>query len=109
VLRHAAELFRRLHEAGCSFAPGSAPAEAVHVRAGDEPEVLLGSVEGVRKRCSRASVRLDLAAFCRGLGGVLRRSERLWFLLGYLEQSRLTPPARRLARQLLELPGRAAE
>jgi tRNA A-37 threonylcarbamoyl transferase component Bud32 len=107
VLRRAAELLRRLHDADCSFRPGASPAEAVQVREGDTPEVVLGSVEGVRKRCSRGAVTRDLAALCRGLAGGLRRTEWLWFLLGYLELPRLTLAARRLARKLLGPSARA--
>jgi hypothetical protein len=109
VLRRTAELLRRLHDAGCSFLPGEPPAEAVHVRAGDVPEVVLGDAGGVQKCCSARGAARDLAALCGGLGATLRRTERLWLLLGYLELSRLTPRARRLARQLLwPVPGRAA-
>jgi tRNA A-37 threonylcarbamoyl transferase component Bud32 len=103
VLRRAAEVLRRLHDAGCSFAPATAPVDAFHVRAGDTPEVVLGTVEGLRKRCTRTLVMRDLAALWAGLGATCRRTERLWFLLGYLDVARLTPAARRLAARLLRL------
>ena len=103
VLRRAAEVLRRIHEAGCSFASGAAPAAALHVRSGDTAEIVLGSIEVLRKQCTRASILADLAALWTGLGLVCRRTERLWFLLGYLDVPRLTPAARHLVKKLLRL------
>jgi tRNA A-37 threonylcarbamoyl transferase component Bud32 len=103
VLRRAAEVLRRIHDAGCSWSAGGAPALALHVRTGATFEVVLGSVEGLRKGCPRGGSTRDLAALWAGLGGYCRRPELLWFLLGYLDLPRLTAPARRLARRLLPL------
>src|SRR5205823_3676945 len=105
VLRRAAELLRRLHDAGCSFAVDTLPAEELQVRDGETPELVLGSVEGVRKCCGGGSAARDLEALCAGLGSGLRRTERLWLVLGYLEVSRLTPTARRLASRILKARG----
>ncbi len=101
VLRRAAEVLRRVHEAGCSWGARESPAHALHVRVGDEPEVVLGGVEGVDRGCSRRRARRDLVALWTGLAAACRRTEFLWFLLGYLDLPRLTPAARRLARTLL--------
>src|SRR5205823_3411553 len=89
------------HEAGCSWGPDPSPAQGLHVRAGDAPEVVLGSVEGLDRRCSRRRTLRDLVALWAGLAVTCRRTEFLWFLLGYLDLPRLTPAARRLARTLL--------
>ena len=45
---------------------------------------------GVQKRCPGTRLLRDLLALCGGLGATLRRTERLWILLGYLELSQLT-------------------
>ncbi len=65
--------------------------------------MVLGSVEVLRKVCTQARVIADLAALWASLDFTCRRTERLWFLLGYLDLPRLTPAARRLVRKLLRL------
>jgi tRNA A-37 threonylcarbamoyl transferase component Bud32 len=108
VLRRAAEVLRRIHEAGCSWGAGESPAQGLHVRAGDAPEVVLGSVEGLERRCSRRRALRDLVVLWARLAVTCRRTEFLWFLLGYLDLPRLTPAARRLARKLLRRVRRSA-
>ena len=101
VLRRAAEILRRVHDAGCAFGVGGSPAESLHVRADASPEVVVGSIEGLRKGARRATATNDLASLWATLSGTCRHTERLWFLLGYLDLPRLTPAARRLARALM--------
>jgi tRNA A-37 threonylcarbamoyl transferase component Bud32 len=89
VLHAAAGILRRMHEADvCLRHDADAVAKALTVTdEADELEVLLGDPAAVcRRRARPAAVRADLAALLRLLP--LSRSERLHFVLAYLELRR---------------------
>jgi hypothetical protein len=108
-VREAAQVLRRLHDAGCYASGFSADHFVVQVGAinGNDPlprsAVVLGSLEGIQtRRGSHAAWgRRDLAALGATFGPALgSRSDELRFFLAYLRLTRLTPAARRLARQI---------
>jgi hypothetical protein len=89
VLHAAAGILRRMHEADvCLGRDPDALGEALTVTDGPAGlEVLLGDPSAVRRRRARpAAVRADLSALFRRLP--LSRTERLRFLLAYLELRR---------------------
>jgi tRNA A-37 threonylcarbamoyl transferase component Bud32 len=108
-LREAADVLRRMHDAGCHA--GCFGAKHFLVRPGvpsdgdpvSQPAVMLGSLEGIHTRRHFRSlwVRRDLAALHRAFAHTLgSRTDELRFFLAYLGVRRLTPAAKRLARQV---------
>lgn len=108
VIREAARVVRRLHEAHCHLGAGAAKALAVRMRSGTSPEVVLHCVEEVHRtqRSSPAAAARDLAALRELAGnGACSRTDELRFLLSYAGVERLTPAARDLAKRVLEQVG----
>jgi tRNA A-37 threonylcarbamoyl transferase component Bud32 len=120
VLVEAGKVLRRMHDAGCYFVGrASQPDDSarlaslpLHVRLDEKgrPGVVLAGVVGIRKchRPQRALVLADLTAVQVLLAAVCSRSERLRFLLSYLQATRLTPAVRSVVtavqRKVLCLP-----
>src|SRR5262249_49912704 len=112
VLRSAADLFRRMHEANCYF---DVPALAlpqhpehqasgtlrVHLPERGWPTVVLGNVAGLRshRRGNWSRSVRDLVALRRFLASVgCSATDQMRFLLHYLGTRRLTAAAKQLAR-----------
>jgi hypothetical protein len=92
VLRDAGDVLRRIHDAGCSLAPGATPEEILQVEAasGGGVHIVVGDVDGLRKRhrLPRAASARELASVLRGLAGLCSRMDRLRLLLGYVQAER---------------------
>ncbi len=104
LVREAAGVLRRLHEARCYFASKLAALPLqVQASGGAAPSVVLGSVDGLRihRRAREWDVLQDLAKLYDSLPRpALSRTDALRFLLAYLGEPCLTPRARRLFRDL---------
>lgn len=104
VVRQAASVVRGMHDAGSVFGPDPTGVEILQVKAESSRRstVVLGSVETLRqlRQPSRRAVRRNLAALLAKLGAFCRRTEQLRFLLEYFGQRHVTPPLRRLVRDL---------
>jgi tRNA A-37 threonylcarbamoyl transferase component Bud32 len=108
-VRGAAQVLRRLHDAGCYAAHFGEDHFMVRLGpvADQDPwsrsAVVLGSLKDIQTRRGFHSARRrrDLAGMQRAFGEVLgSHTDELRFLLAYLGLRRLTPAAKRLARQL---------
>ncbi len=102
ALRQAGAVLRRIHEAGCCFSHPDAPGRALCVQAhpGQPPQVILGELEGLRKRRSARRVR-DLRALHDSLTQTCGRTDLLRLLRGYVGKGRLSWDDRQLVRVLL--------
>lgn len=108
VVRSAAVLLRRMHEAGCHFEARPSTSSmgcllAVQCSQEGEPVAMLGSAEGIRVGRSRGQARAlrDLRLLRDALSPVLgHRADEARFLLAYLGQRHWTPAARRMAARL---------
>jgi hypothetical protein len=110
LLRQAGALVRRMHEAGCRlFLPTSRSRPyrcPLIVRTGAEnvPVIAVGTVEGITargKRGARVEHRDMVALLDRVSTPTWTRTDRLRFLLGYLDVRRLGSAHRHLGRLLL--------
>jgi hypothetical protein len=108
LLRDAARLMRRLHEAGCQLGGAADAVERLQVR--QHPKlpaaVVLGSIDGLvlNRRTTPAQALRDLAVLDDSPAALLcSHTELLRFLLTYLGQKKLTPQVRELIAQLMAL------
>ena len=110
LIREAAAVVRRLHEAGCYLGTGDRQDQGagcglcVQHGAGERPAVVLGDIRALRtRRRPQWSLALgDLKALRHQFSvPVPGRTDQLRFLLRYLNLLRLTPDAKRLARSIL--------
>jgi hypothetical protein len=106
LVREAASVLRRMHEARCYL--GSLPDGGLPLRVRDQafcsPSVVLAAVDGLRtrRRASLSRVANDLASVLRALPrDTFSRTDSLRFLLAYVGERRLTPATRRLAHAVL--------
>jgi tRNA A-37 threonylcarbamoyl transferase component Bud32 len=108
VIREVGALVRRMHQASCFFSWGrnDVPQDypgfplVIQHAADGSPVVAVGHLEGIlaRRRGARDLVGKDLALLSSGFSNA---TDKLRFLLSYLNVERVTPAAKHLARRLL--------
>jgi hypothetical protein len=102
VIRQAADLLRRLHDAHCYLGKGG-----IHLDLTTDFLVVLNDVEDVKtsRHTSQIGIANDLHCLRSVLGAALAiRTDELRFFLHYLRVPRLTREAKKLARSILCLP-----